>query len=328
MKFQEHRNAISKNDGSPLTSFSQLTKFYINQTSNQYHIDTINRHFLPFWEQYQDINQIRLKDVNAYVLHRKSKSHVSPNTLNKENCVFNQMMRFALENEWMMRTIKIKKEKSIRNTRSNFTEKEYMELIKHSRARVSEFNPKTSKKQYSGLLTMQYWQRALLHDIIIILANTGLRVDEIKHVTWRDVNFDERSITLRGVGKVKSWRKVGIRGRYGIRALQRIRERRLELINDEKLLTNERIQSLPNGLFTKSLSRGFRRLVDSMEYPLSENDRSKYVLTSLRHTYATLRLQNDTPTRALSKQMGTSERMIEYHYGHDTVDDYWEHLIN
>lgn len=54
--------------------------------------------------------------------------------------------------------------------------------------------------------------------------------------------------------------------------------------------------------------------------------KDKHTLTSLRHTYATLALTKATgrrtPTRALAEQMGTSEKMIQAHYGHDTVEDY------
>lgn len=56
------------------------------------------------------------------------------------------------------------------------------------------------------------------------------------------------------------------------------------------------------------------------------------MLTSLRHTYTTLRLTTRTGIRAsvkaLSKQMGTSERMIERHYGHDQILDYRDELLS
>jgi hypothetical protein len=61
------------------------------------------------------------------------------------------------------------------------------------------------------------------------------------------------------------------------------------------------------------------------------NSSSRHVLTSLRHTYATFRLTARTGPRAsikaLCKQMGTSERMIEQHYGDDAILDYAEELL-
>jgi len=60
--------------------------------------------------------------------------------------------------------------------------------------------------------------------------------------------------------------------------------------------------------------------------------KDRYVLTSLRHTLATLRLRIRTGIRtsvkALSKQMGTSERMIERHYGHDQILGYRDESLS
>ena len=53
-------------------------------------------------------------------------------------------------------------------------------------------------------------------------------------------------------------------------------------------------------------------------------------MTSLRHTYATFALTRTdgkrASMRALAKQMGTSERMIQQHYGRDEIVDYREEL--
>jgi hypothetical protein len=53
-------------------------------------------------------------------------------------------------------------------------------------------------------------------------------------------------------------------------------------------------------------------------------------LTSLRHTYATFRLTTKigkrATMRALAQQMGTSDRMIQKHYGHDQIEDYRDEL--
>jgi hypothetical protein len=49
-------------------------------------------------------------------------------------------------------------------------------------------------------------------------------------------------------------------------------------------------------------------------------------MTSLRHTYATRALTRKSShkisTHVLALQMGTSERMIRAHYGHDSIEDY------
>ena len=58
-----------------------------------------------------------------------------------------------------------------------------------------------------------------------------------------------------------------------------------------------------------------RNEVPDMLYGSSKIPRSSYCL---RHTYATFRLMEGVDVYFLAKQMGTSVRMIEDHYGHIT----------
>jgi len=50
-----------------------------------------------------------------------------------------------------------------------------------------------------------------------------------------------------------------------------------------------------------------------------DTDGNRHTLYSLRHTYATFRLQNGTNVYWLKKNMGTSVTMIERHYGQTNV---------
>ena len=88
--------------------------------------------------------------------------------------------------------------------------------------------PANDAEEFEGipLKTRQHWQRQLLYDYILILANTGLRVDESKTIIWRNVDFDNRTILLEYAGKTRSSRRIVMR-RSAIKALQRIKARRL-----------------------------------------------------------------------------------------------------
>jgi integrase len=63
---------------------------------------------------------------------------------------------------------------------------------------------------------------------------------------------------------------------------------------------------------------GFKSLLEAvgLEKDTHGDNRTIY---SLRHTYATLRLQNGTNVYWLKKNMGTSVQMIENHYGQTNV---------
>lgn len=115
-------------------------------------------------------------------------------------------------------------------------------------------------------------------------------------------------------------------------ALRRIYERRLAYLakSDGTLNTNEKVVAIANGKAVLSFKKSFNALLEDCDFHY-ETVQDKHALTSLRHTYATFRLTTRTgkraSMRALAKQMGTSERMIEKHYGHDVVEDYREELV-
>lgn len=92
----------------------------------------------------------------------------------------------------------------------------------------------------------------------------------------------------------------------------------------------EKVQSLPNGTHIASFKTAFRSLLKDCGFKY-ETVKDRHSLTSLRHTYATYRLRGihgrKASMRALAKQMGTSQRMIEQHYGHDVVEDYKDELL-
>ena len=115
-------------------------------------------------------------------------------------------------------------------------------------------------------------------------------------------------------------------------ALRRIEARRLAYLEEHGLQwnTNGSIVALANGRRVHSLKKGFNELLEACGF-VYEKIEDKHALTSLRHTYATFRLTTKTgkraTVRALAKQMGTSELMIERHYGHDVVEDYRDELV-
>ena len=116
-------------------------------------------------------------------------------------------------------------------------------------------------------------------------------------------------------------------------AIKRIRDRRhdrLDALGDEELVkATDAVPKLPNGTVVKSFKKGFNALLEECGF-IYENAEEKHSMTSLRHTYARFALTRTdgkrASMRALATQMGTSERMIQQHYGHDEIVDYEDEL--
>ena len=90
------------------------------------------------------------------------------------------------------------------------------------------------------------------------------------------------------------------------------------------------MRTLLYGTVVKSFKKGFNALLEECGF-IYETVEDKHSMTSLRHTYATFALTRTdgkrASMRALAKQMGTSERMIQQHYGHDEIVDYEDQLL-
>ena len=84
-----------------------------------------------------------------------------------------------------------------------------------------------------------------------------------------------------------------------------------------------------DGTVVKSFKKGFNALLGECGF-IYKNVQDKHSMTSLRHTYGTFALTRTdgkrASMRALAKQMGTSEQMIQQHHGHDEIVDYREEL--
>lgn len=157
-------------------------------------------------------------------------------------------------------------------------------------------------------------------------------MDELQSLRWRNVDFESEMLTLERAGKTRSSRRVIVRA-SGMIALKRIRDRRRDWLDEhgreDVIAAHDPVIALPTGKVVKSFKTGFDGLLDECGFFYETSDQ-KHSMTSLRHTYATFALTRTrgkrAGIRALAKQMGTSERMIQQHYGHDEIDDYEEEL--
>ena len=201
---------------------------------------------------------------------------------------------------------------------------ELMRALKHDRATVNK-RPAFTGSEYRQLyLFMRKWvkqnkhprimkDRALLREYVLIMTNSGMRKGEARTLKWRDVN------TYRN--EHGEWVTLNVKGKTGERLVvcqpdthryfNRLRQRGYKTDPDDLVFCHE--DGLPVADWI-----GFGALLKAagLEFDTHGNKRSVY---SLRHTYATFRLQHGTNVYWLKKNMGTSVAMIERHYGQTNV---------
>lgn len=167
-------------------------------------------------------------------------------------------------------------------------------------------------------------RRWLLRNYVLVLAHSGIRpgseTDNLcwKHVKEAKTKDGQSRFVLQVNGKTGERRPV-VSG-PGYSALNQIRID--HVAKRKKVDGNQSVFALPDGtpLPNDYLRQLFRTALQKAGLLFDENGAQRS-LYSLRHTYATFQLlYSKVNIYTLAKQMGTSVRMIEQHYGHLTPE--------
>jgi len=355
LAWQEYTDAkerLVRNEPLRAVTFKKLTEDYLltkaAKPSVQYHKDTIKRHFTPYFTaNVADFSRLTDNDIVSYMQWRRQKSAnegktLSNKTLNRENSVLSQIVKHALKRGYLTKesapTVERETEDHFR--RPNFTRDEYAKLRNEARSRIGEIKTRTrtQEEKDQGLLLPSNSElketRRLLYDYIIFMANTGIRASEAKHLRWRHIDFKDELVKLDArITKNRKPREVVGRDPAMTR-LKAIRTRQdyVAKVFGATVKQSDYVFSLPDvsgGNFqleqVKSFRTAFNNLLKACGFEYDAQSQ-KHAITSLRHTYATIRLEEGTAIEALANNMGTSVRMIEQHYGHVRTRDQREEL--
>jgi integrase len=198
--------------------------------------------------------------------------------------------------------------------REEFTPQEYRQL--HRYAREKWINAGGS------LTNIRY--RKTTYNFMLIMANTGMRTMEARHLRWRDIDIRRdqhgREFVTMNVWAKKKYRQL-VAARNVAEYLERVRKLSRAIGPDDFVFTMDNGDSAKD-LYVKHMQS---LLTESgFLYSSTGSRRSTY---SFRHTYATFRLMEGVDVYFLAKQMGTSVQMIERFYGHITPAENAERIL-
>ena len=294
----------------------QVTAGHGKVVYNDY-VAVIKKYLIPFFGSY-NLNTIGYEELQRFDTWRRKEMGRQPvlSTITTHNSAMNRVYHTAVERGWIAQAQVPK----LKNTGIKGVAREAFSL--------SEYKSLTSYMPHwidGGHTAKTAQMRRLLRDYVLILANTGIRHGtEALGLCWRDIAWITKSgerylqLTVNG----KTGKRTSIANHNTQDYLHRIQERRsniahLSFDNLLKKKLNEKVFLLEDGTATNSLAGTFRNLMRDSGLDKDRVPKEKRTLYSLRHTYAHFALLTDKmDVYTLARQMGTSVKMIEQHYGH------------
>ena len=281
------------------------------------YVTTIKKYLIPFFGSY-NLNTIGYEELQRFDTWRRKEMGRQPvlSTITTHNSAMNRVYHTAVERGWIAQSQVPK----LKNTGIKGVAREAFSL--------SEYKSLTSYMPHwidGGHTAKTAQMRRLLRDYVLILANTGIRHGtEALGLCWKDIAWITKSgerylqLTVNG----KTGKRTSIANHNTQDYLHRIQERRssiahLSFDNLLKKKLNQKVFLLEDGTATNSLAGTFRNLMRDSGLDKDRVVKEKRTLYSLRHTYAHFALLTDKmDVYTLARQMGTSVKMIEQHYGH------------
>jgi integrase len=243
-------------------------------------------------------------------------------TLDMEAGLLRQLFRWgkrigAVKREPWIKPTKVKFTKGT-DRRPSFTEDEWKTVYEHLREWVKEpmkssVGAKGGKLHRKGPNGMHRYQRELLRNYLLFMANSGLRPNEARQLLWRDVRVEGEKRKKILVVEIAETTKTGARTvvcREGAEVyLDRLKK--LSKHNEPEDFIFCGWDGEPVDNFNKT----FHTVLKKLDL-LDDRWGKRRTVYSLRHFYCTEALLSGVPIHTLARNMGTSISHIEKHYSH------------
>lgn len=269
-------------------------------------VERVKRYALDYFGA-RRMREISSREIEEYWLWRKRNFARKPptsGTLQRERTCLAALFRFAFERGHIEAVPALGGPRAAVVRRSTFTLDEWRQLIGAARQWVREGEKKATARD-----------RMVARESFLVLANTGMRVGELRHLRWSDL----RTVQTTEGPRLVAW----VRGKTGSRECvfqsgSDAYVKRLYDLRTAELGKPPERDSLVvchrDGSAIRTMRRSFASLLEFAKLPV-QRDGMNRTIYSLRHFYATQRLSHETSPFLLAKQMGTSVEMLERFYG-------------
>ena len=308
------RDGLLKNEKSFKHAAEQFRREYLVITEGQ-RAETyvtgmmrkLDNYIIPYFGT-RGLSEVTAGLIQEYRIHRQSfsvkrhnqkKEHSGKrphhNTIHQEIVALRQVLKTAVRHGWLDRLPDLSQPYATNKKitrRAWFAPDEYKRLYEATRRRIGAATRKNHR-----------WSAEQLHDYVLLMANTGLRPDEIKRLEYRDVEIVEDQDTEEVI------LLISVRGKRGVGYCKSM---------PGAVRPFERLQKRNNGaptelLFPKSHNELLNSILDEEDLKF-DREGQRRTAYSLRHTYISMRLSEGADIYQVAKNCRTSVEMIEKYY--------------
>ena len=264
----------------------------------------VKNHLCGFLGESTKLSTIRSDTFkHKYTQYRRKKNPaVRDVTIINERATIGNVFRHALQKGLIQHNRLPLWEEMAKNAdaREAFELSEWTEIYKYLQSWTRNAKDKKEKLE-----------REFVRYFILILANTGIRLGELRQLRWRNVSIftEDKVVQCKinvEIGKTGKRTVIGRRGDV----FKKVKNLSSWKKNDDFVFADQKTgEQFPK----KTLYKFWNEIIENTSL---KNKQPKPVFYCLRHTYATFRLYADTPIDKLAKNMGCEVKFIEQHYGH------------
>ena len=249
------------------------------------------------------LQDITLEKLNEFKEKRFNEDGVKHTTIKHDFNTIRQVLKFCLIRNHIKSLPEFpkKSKKDKPSPRPYFDFDEWSLLKKTSKERI---------KKARG--TRVRYEREQLHDFMVFMVHTGMRVDEVLRTTFRNVKIHTKK------DKTKELR-INIDGKTGIRKVRGM----VGAVTAFKHLKERHTKHKPTDkLFPHNHRDGLNALLKETDLKQDSQGRTRNA-KSFRSTYIMYRLLAKQPIKAIATNCGTSSNVIDNYYARFiTIDMY------
>jgi len=304
---------------------------------NKSFVDGYWSYRLNFWNSKEGKERIQLNEKRMGA-KTKSSHNVAKKpsfaTLRAEASLINELLRAAVDEGHLSRTIKISAQDAVSKADRMVQHRETFTLEEWRVLTTNLYNYYLCRGRWKDtrINILHRFQRHMLRTFVLLASSTGLRTGEIKNLRWSDFRVetddDGKSVLLVSVrgetSKVRRGRIAVAHSDNIIGVLDEYKEASQHTEDNDLVFYSVKSngETLP-----VDLSTNFKSFLKRCDYNGREDglrlsvDGKARTLYSLRHFFAIQRLQQNVDIYQLATTMGTGVTQIRNHYGRHISGD-------